>query len=111
MAYNNVTPIRLGQTGMNTTYSVLYTAPANARVFLKDFNIMNTTSSTIGVYVSVVPDGQSPNGDNAIFYNVQLPPYTAVQWAGSQILIPGDTLQVKGSAVGCTIIASGGEAV
>ena len=111
MAYNNVTPIKIGQIGMNTTYFVLYTTPANSRTYVKDINIMNTTSATIGVYVSFVPDGQLPNGDNALFYNVQLPPYTAVQWAGSQVLIPGDTVQVKASAVGCTINVSGGEAV
>jgi hypothetical protein len=111
MAYNNITPIKIGQIAMVTTYSVLYTTPANSRVFVKDINIMNTTAAAIGIYVSFVPDGESPNGDNSLFYNVQLPAYTAVQWTGSQILLPKDTIQVKASAVGCTIIISGGEAV
>jgi len=111
MAYNNITPIKIGQIAMVTTYSVLYTTPANSRVFVKDISIINTTAAPIGIYVSFVPDGQSPNGDNSIFYNTQLPAYTAVQWTGTQILVAGDTIEVKASAVGCTINVSGGEAV
>jgi hypothetical protein len=111
MAYNNITPIRLGQLNMLTSYLIMYTSPSNARVFVKDINIMNTTATTKYVYVNLVPDGDSPTSENALFYYVALPPYTLVQWAGSQILHPGDTIQVKASAEGCTITASGGEAV
>ena len=72
---------------------------------------MNTTSSAVGVYVSLVPSGGTAGTSNALFYNVQLPANTIVQWAGSQILDAGDTIQVKASATGCTITVSGGEAV
>jgi hypothetical protein len=44
-------------------------------------------------------------------YNNALPAYTTMQWTGSQVLNAGTTIQVKASAVGCTITASGGEAV
>jgi len=48
---------------------------------------------------------------NAVFYNAALPAYSTLQWCGMQILNAGDTIQVKASATGCTITASGGEAL
>jgi hypothetical protein len=45
-----------------------------------------------------------------MYYNA-LPANTTMQWTGSQIMNAGATIQVKASAVGCTITASGGEAV
>ena len=111
MAYNNITPLRLGQAAITTSYATIYTVPTNSRTYLKDIDIINTTAATIGIYVSLVPSGGTAGTSNALFYNTPLPLNTIVQWAGSQILNPGDTIQVKASAVGCTITASGGEAV
>lgn len=111
MAYNNVTPIRLGQAAMTTAYVTIYTTPPNTRTYVKDLDIINTTATAIGIYVSLVQTGGSAGTSNALFYNTQLPPNTIVQWAGSQILNEGDTIQVKASASGCTITVSGGEAV
>jgi hypothetical protein len=45
-----------------------------------------------------------------MYYNA-LPAYTTVQWCGAQVLNEGATIQVKASATGCTITASGGEAI
>jgi hypothetical protein len=111
MAYNNVTPIRLGQAEMTTSYVTIYTTPPNTRTYVKDLDIINTTVAAIGIYVSLVQTGGSAGTSNALFYNTQLPPNTIVQWAGSQVLNEGDTIQVKASASGCTITVSGGEAV
>ena len=111
MAYNNVTPIRLGQAAITTSYATVYTAPTGTRTYVKDMDIVNTTGATIGIYVSLVPSGGTAGTSNALFYNTPLPLNTIVQWAGSQILNEGDTIQVKASAVGCTITVSGGEAV
>ena len=81
------------------------------RTYVKDIDIINTTASTLYIYVSLVPSGGTAGTSNALFYNTTLPPYSLVQWAGSQILDAGATIQVKGSATGCTINISGGEAV
>lgn len=111
MAFNNITPLKLGQAALTTSYATIYTVPADTRTFVKDMDIINTTSSTIGIYVSLVPSGGSAGTSNALFYNTPLPLNTIVQWAGSQVLNAGDTIQAKASAVGCTLTVSGGEAV
>ena len=111
MAYNNVTPIKLGQAAITTSYATVYTAPVGTRTYVKDIDIINTTGASINIYVSLVPSGGTAGTTNALFYATPLPAYTIVQWAGSQILNEGDTLQVKAPNAGCTITASGGEAV
>ena len=111
MAYNNITPLQLGQAAITTSYTTVYTAPANTRTYVKDIDIVNTTSATIGIYVHLVPSGGTAGTSNALFYNTPLPLNTIVQWAGSQIIDAGATIQVKASATGCTITVSGGEAV
>lgn len=111
MAYNNVTPIQLSQAAMTTSYATIYTVPTNTKTYVKDIDIMNTTAASIDVYVSLVPNGGTAGTSNALFYHVALPAYTIVQWAGSQIIDAAATIQVKASAVGCTITISGGEAV
>ena len=111
MAFNNITPLQLGQAAITTSYATIYTVPAATRTYVKDIDVVNTTSATIGIYISLVPSGGTAGTSNALFYNTPLPLNTIVQWAGSQILEEGDTIQVKASAVGCTITVSGGEAV
>ena len=111
MAYNNITPLQLGQAEITTAYTTIYTVPADTRTYVKDIDVVNTTAATIGIYISLVPSGGTAGTSNALFYNTPLPLNTIVQWAGSQILNEGDTIQVKASATGCTITVSGGEAV
>jgi hypothetical protein len=111
MAFNNITPLQLGQAAMTTSYATIYTVPANTRTYLKDIDVINTTATAKGIYISLVPNSGTAGAANALFYDTQLPANTIVQWAGSQILNAGDTIQVKASAAGCTITVSGGEAV
>jgi len=111
MAYNNITPVKLGQAAITTGYTTIYTVPTSTRTFVKDLDIINTTAAAVGIYVSLVPSAGTAGTSNALFYNTQLPANTIVQWAGSQILNAGDTIQVKATTTGCTITASGGEAV
>jgi hypothetical protein len=89
----------------------VYTTPANTRTFVKDITIVNTTSASINIYVSLVPPSGTAGTSNAIFYANALPANTTVDWCGAQILNESGTIQVKASATGCTIIVSGGEAV
>jgi hypothetical protein len=109
--YQNITPKALGQKAITTSYTTLYTVPDLTITYLKDFDIINTTNAIIHIYVSLVPKSGTAGTDNALFYYNSLPAYTTMQWTGSQVLTAGVTIQVKASATGCTITASGGEAV
>lgn len=109
--FQTVTPIHLGQGAITTSYTTLYTTPLSTRTYLKEIDIVNTTAAIVNVYVSLVPTGNTAGTANALLYNNSLPAYTTMQWTGSQVLDGGTTIQVKASATGCTIIASGGEAV
>jgi hypothetical protein len=111
MAFQNVVGTRLGQGAITTSYTAFYTVPPNTRAYIKDFDICNTTSSTAYVYVSFVQSGETVGTTNAILYNAMIPPYSTLQWSGTQILNAGATVQVKALATGCTITVSGGEAV
>ena len=111
MAFQNITGLKLGQAAITTSYATLYTVPAGTRTYVKDIDICNTTASTIGFYVSFVPSGGIADAANSIFYNAPLPGNSTVQWCGIQIMNAGDTIQVKASAAGCTISATGGEAL
>lgn len=111
MAYTNITPKQLCQAAITTSYTVVYTTPIATKTFLKDLDICNTTAASINIYISIVPSAGTAGTANALFYGNILPATTTMQWGGSQILEAGATLQVKASAVGCTITASGGEAV
>lgn len=110
MAFQDITGTLLAQAAMTTDYLAVYTTPANTRTYVKDITIANTTGSTIRIYVSLVPDEGTPGTSNALFYNTILPAYTVVQWTGAQIMNVSDTVQVKASAVGCTVNVTGGEA-
>jgi hypothetical protein len=109
--YQNITPKALGQAAITTAYTTLYTVPDLTITYLKDFDIINTTAAIVHIYVHLVPKSGTVGTGNALLYYNALPAYTTMQWTGSQILTAGVTIQVKASATGCTITASGGEAV
>ena len=109
--YQNVTPKRLGQAAITTSYATAYTVVAGMRSYLKQLDICNTTASSINVYVHIVPESGSATTSNALFYATVVPGASLLQWTGVQILMPGDTLQFKGSAAGLTVTVSGGESV
>lgn len=109
--FQSVTPAQLGQAPLTTSYATIYTVPASTRTYVKQVDICNTTGGPINVFVSLVPSAGTAGADNALFYNATLAGYSTLSWAGTQILNAQGTLQVKASASGCTITASGGEAV
>lgn len=109
--YQTVTPIKLGQAAITTSYATLYTVPVTTKTYVKDIDIINTTAATIHIYVSLVPKAGTAGTANALLYYNAIPAYTTMQWTGSQIMNEEETIQVKASATGCTITASGGEAV
>jgi len=109
--YQNIVPFQLAQAAMTTSYATIYTTPSQVptRTILKDINVINTTGGSLNIYISIVPSGGTAGTDNALFYGNLLPANTTMQWTGSQVMNPNDTLQVKASNVGCTITVSGGE--
>jgi hypothetical protein len=109
--YQNVTPNQLGQAALTTSYATIYTVPANTRTYLKDMDICNTTAGSLNVFVSVVASSGTAGTANSIFYTTLVPAYSTLQWSGTQVMLPGVTLQAKGSGTGLTLTVSGGEAV
>jgi len=111
MAFQNVTPIQLGQAAITTGVTTVYTAPVNTRIYVKDINICNTTGISRTVSVFLVPSGGSAGTGNALLYNVTLFGSDLYRWQGVQVINAGDRIQVQASATGATITVSGGEAV
>jgi hypothetical protein len=111
MAFQNITPAKLGQAAITTGVTTLYTVPASTRTLLKEFSIANTTGSAINVRVFLVPAAGSAGTGNAFLYDVPVPDANALQYNGVQVMNAGDTIQIQAATTGLTIVASGAEAV
>ena len=109
MAYNKITPIKSGQSTIAITVATLRTVPVNSIDYLNTIDIANTTAASISVTVYAGTGVASQA--NTLVPSVSIPPNSIFQWTGSQVLEAGDTIQHIASAVGCTITASGGNAV
>jgi hypothetical protein len=111
MAFQNITPAKLGQAAITTGVTTLYTVPASTRTLLKEFSIANTTGSAINVRVFLVPAAGTAGTGNAFLYDVPVPGANALQYNGVQVMNAGDTIQIQAATTGLTIVASGAEAV
>ena len=111
MAFQNITPVKLGQAAITTGVTTLYTVPASTRTLLKEFRISNTTGGSINVRVFLVPSAGTAGTDNAFLYDVAVPANNALQYNGVQIMNAGETIQVQAASAGLTITSSGAEAV
>lgn len=111
MAFQSITPVKLGQAAITVATATLYTVPASTRTLVKQLDICNTTANSINVSVFLVPAAGTAGTTNAIFYTSTVAPYGNLQWTGIQVLNVNDTIQTSASATGCTITASGGEAI
>lgn len=110
MAFDVITPTKLGQAAITTGVTTLYTVPASTRTLLKEFSIANTTGAAINVRVFLVPSAGSANTGNAFLYDVAVPANNTLQYNGIEVLNAGDTIQVQAASAGLTIIASGAQA-
>ena len=108
MAFQNITPTKLGQAAITTGVTTLYTVPASTRTLLKEFSISNTTGAPINVRVFLVPAAGTAY---AFLYNVPVPNGNALQYNGVQVMNAGETIQVQAASAGLTITASGAEAI
>jgi hypothetical protein len=111
MAFDVITPTKLGQAAITAAVTTLYTVPAATRTFVKDIDIANTTAGALTVRVFLVPSAGAAATTNALFYDVSMAANSTMQWVGVQILNAGDTIQIQASAGGLTITASGAEAI
>jgi hypothetical protein len=111
MAFDVITPTKLGQAAITTGVTTLYTVPASTRTLLKEFSIANTTGASINVRVFLVPAAGSAATTNAFLYDVPVPNNNALQYNGVQIMNAGETIQIQAASAGLTISASGAEAV
>ncbi len=111
MAFDVITPTKLGQSAITVGVTTLYTVPAATRTFVKDIDIANTTAGALTVRVFLVPSAGAAATTNALFYDVAMAANSTMQWVGVQILNAGDTIQIQASAGGLTITASGAEAI
>jgi hypothetical protein len=110
MAFDVITPTKLGQAAITTGVTTLYTVPASTRTLLKEFSIANTTAAAINVRVFLVPSAGTAGTSNAFLYDVSIPGNNTIQYNGIEVLNAGDTIQIQAASAGLTIIASGGEA-
>ena len=110
MAFDVITPVKLGQAAITTGVTTLYTVPASTRTLLKEFSIANTTAAAINVRVFLVPSAGTAGTSNAFIYDLPVPANNTLQYNGVEVLNAGDTIQIQAASAGLTIIASGGEA-
>ena len=111
MAYNDITPTKLGQAAIGTGVTTLYTVPVSTRAFLKDLDFVNTSAGALTYRVFLVPSSGTAGTSNALFYDFPISDKENIQWTGTQILNAGDTIQIQASGAGITVTASGAEAV
>jgi hypothetical protein len=111
MAFDVITPTKLGQAAITVGVTTLYTVPASTRTLLKEFSIANTTAAAINVRLFLVPSAGAAGTGNAFLYDVPVPNNNALQYDGIQVMNAGDTIQIQAASAGLTITASGAEAV
>lgn len=111
MAFNLISPVKLGQGSIATSLTTRYTVPAFTRTLVKDITVANTTTGPIALTVYLVPSAGTAGVSNALIYNVTIPGGTVFQWNGIQIMNSGDFIQDTANLTGLTINISGGEAV
>jgi len=111
MAFQNITPTKLGTLAVTASFQTVYTTPESIRALVKDIIICNTTAGALTVDLCVVPSGGTAGSTNAILFTTSIAANTQYRWQGLLVTNPEDTLQVRGSSTGLTIFVSGGEAV
>lgn len=111
MAFDVISPVRLGRGAVGAVLTTFYTVPDLSRAILKNIDIANTTNGAITVKVYLVESGGSAGASNQLTPNVTIPANGYYQWTGAQVLNVADKIQAIGSAAGLTMHVSGGECV
>lgn len=103
-------PVKMAQAAITTSAVNVYTTPATSRALVQDIMVANTTAGSLTYSIYFVPAAGTAGSGNAIFYQTALGANTSYHWVGQQVLFPGDTIQVQGSAAGLTVSISGQQA-
>lgn len=112
MAFDVITPTKLGQGSIGVALTTRYTVPASTRTLVKDITICNTsTTAATSISVYLVPSGGTAGATNILISNATIPPNGLFQWTGVAVMNAADFIQDIASATGCTINISGGEAI
>jgi len=111
MAYNIITPTKLGQAAITVGVTTLYTVPASTRCIVKNLDVINTSAGALTFRIFFVPSAGTAGTGNAVFYDFSINAKENIQWTGTQVLNVGDTIQIQASGTGITITASGAEAI
>lgn len=111
MAFQNITPTKLGQAAITTGVTTLYTVPASTRTLMAAPVVLAMLNSLSSVRVFLVPSAGTAGTGNAFLYDVSVPANNALQYNGVQVMNAGETIQVQAASAGLTITASGAEAV
>lgn len=113
MAFDLITPTKLGRGAISTTPTVdtIYTVPSLTRTIVKDIDLSNTSAAALTVTIYLVESGGSPGAANTLIPGITIAPNGMTQWTGSQVLNAGDSIRTTASASGCTINVSGAECV
>ena len=104
-----LTEKKVAQREMTTTLVTVYTVPDNTRLYLKTFDICNTSLFERRATVHLVPRLGAPGAGTTIVPDVEMPARSMLQWTGLQILDDGDSIQVVADDAGVTINMSGAE--
>ena len=111
MAFDTITPIRMGQGEIPLAAGVMYTVPYLQLDILKSIDIANTNAAPSRASIYLVPSGGVPSSANVIIPNVLIPGYGIFQWSGTQVMDAGWTIQAISSVSGVSFNASGGGAI
>jgi hypothetical protein len=107
MAFQVPSVMLLGQGAATTSATTLYTVPSSSSTYLENIDVVNTNSTTTTFDIYLVPLSGTAGTSNALFYQQTLLGKQNLQWTGLQVLNTGYKIQIKASATGITIIASG----
>jgi hypothetical protein len=108
--YQNTIPNQLAQGAIGTGLSTLYTTPAGTRTYVKDIDVSNAAAVAVSLWIYLVAAGGTAGAGNILVPGILVPASGMFQWSGTQVLLPGQTIQALAGAPGLSLIASGGEA-
>lgn len=111
MAFDVITPVKLGQGEIGLTLTTFRTTPLSSVDMVKNIDIANNGAAAADISIYLVPDGGSADDTNILFPTVNIAQNSLVQWTGIQVLNAGDTIQAISTIVDVAITISGGNAV
>ena len=111
MAFDVITPVKLGQGEIGLTISTFRTTPALSLDMVKNIDVANNGASAAIVSVYLVPSGGSADDTNILLPAISIDQNSILQWTGVQVLDAGDTIQAISSIVDVALHVSGGNAV